>query len=119
MDNITVLYIEDAEQEAFIMRAGMRRLGITIVHILPTEPDLLSTLRTPPHDTAAAIIVDAILVAIDGLDLVQALREAGDTRRLILLTAGTNPDPDLLEALDVIYLRKPVNFNALAEMIRG
>lgn len=119
MDELTVLYVEDDDQEAFIMQMGMRRHGIQIVHVAPQSGDLPARIGQPPYDQASALLIDAVLGATSGLEVARALREAGDARPIYLLTAGENPNPGLLEALGIGFLRKPVNFPALAAQLRG
>ena len=118
MNPLETIYIEDDEQEAFVMRLGMRRQDINILHVRDISEDIVSQLQQPPYDTAAAIMVDAVLPGHNGTELACKLRDSGDNRALILLTAGENPDPELLQKYDIIYIRKPPHFEQLAAMIR-
>ncbi len=119
MDTLEALYIEDDEQEAFIMRVGMRRQGIDVTHVNDITVDTIGSLQAPPYANAAAIIFDAILTGNSGVNLARALRTRGDERLIVLLTAGENPDPKLLKRHDIHYLRKPPKFDQLAAMIRS
>ena len=119
MEALEAVYIEDDEQEAFIMQIGMRRQGIAITHVPEITVDTIGDLQAPPHDKASALIFDAILAGNSGVALARALRAAGDKRLIVLLTAGENPDPPLLRRLEIHYLRKPPNFEYLAAMIRS
>jgi DNA-binding response OmpR family regulator len=118
MDTLEVIYIEDDEQEAFIMRVGMRRQGIKVTHVADISVETIQDLQTPPHINAAAVIFDAILTGNSGVTLARALRSAGDNRLIVLLTAGENPDPEMLKRYKIHYLRKPPKFDQLAAMIR-
>jgi len=117
MDIQDVVYVEDDEQEAFIMRVGMRRQGINILHVQTMTPQMLFQLQDPPYDTATAVIFDAILPGHSGVDLAQQLRTSGDGRLIILLTAAENPDPELLTNYNIRYMRKPPDFERLAAII--
>jgi DNA-binding response OmpR family regulator len=117
MGDMDTIYVEDDEQEAFIMRVGMRRQGITILHVPNITPDSIAALREPPYDTAAAVIFDAILSGQSGIDLALRLRSSGDERLIVLLTAADNPDPELLRKHNIQYMRKPPSFESLARAI--
>jgi DNA-binding response OmpR family regulator len=118
MDILQTIYVEDDEQEAFVMRIGMRRQQIDVVHIDHISLETISQLQEHPFHQAIAIIFDSILRNQNGLELACQLRQQGDQRAMILLTAGDNPDPARLKANDILYLRKPPNFEQLAQLIR-
>ena len=118
MDILDTIYVEDDDQEAFIMRVGMRRQGINILHVPDLTTETISRLQEAPYAQAAAIIFDAILRGQSGVALAHALRTSGDQRPIFLLTAAENPDPELLQRNDIHYLRKPPHFERLAGMIR-
>jgi DNA-binding response OmpR family regulator len=118
MNTLDTIYVEDDEQEAFIMRIGMRRQGINILHVSDITLETITQLKQPPYDQAAAVIFDAILAGQSGVELADELRNSGDERPIFLLTAGENPDPTLLRERNIHYLRKPPHFENLAQMIR-
>ncbi|MAS35896.1 MAG: hypothetical protein CL610_17945 [Anaerolineaceae bacterium] len=118
MEPLETIYVEDDDQEAFIMRVGMRRQGVTILHVPDITPETVTQLTEAPYDRAAAVIFDAILAGQNGVELAEKLREIGDQRPVFLLTAGENPNPKLLRSLNIYYLRKPPHFENLAKMIR-
>lgn len=119
MTTIDVVYVEDDDQEALIMRIRMQRYGINIVHVAQLTLETIERLRQPPHDAAAALILDARLRGQSGLELARALRAAGDTRPIALVTAGDNPDPPLVRALNVQFFSKPLDYEALAAALRS
>jgi DNA-binding response OmpR family regulator len=114
-----IIYIEDDDQEALIMRISMRRHGVNVVHVPSVTLDAVHTLRQPPYDTAAALIFDARLGGYSGLELARSLRAAGETRPIALVTAGDNPDAALLRALNVHFFSKPLNYAALLTALRA
>jgi DNA-binding response OmpR family regulator len=117
-DNLKTIYVEDDEQEAFIMTIGMRRQGVDILLVVDATSDNIALLQVPPYDKASALIFDAILAGASGVELAVKLRESGEQRTIILLTAGENPDARRLASLNIYYMRKPPNYATLAEMIR-
>ncbi len=117
MPTAEIIYVEDSEEEALIMRISMRRYGVSVAHVALLTPETVQTLRQPPYDTAAALIFDARLAGYSGLALARGLRAAGDARPIALVTAGDNPDADLLRALNIHFFTKPLNYQALAEAL--
>lgn len=117
-DTLEIIYVEDDDQEAFIMTIGMRRQGIAIVHIADITLDSVADLQAPPHDRAKGLIFDAILAGASGVELAEKLRDNGDQRPIILLTAGENPDARRLANLGIHYMRKPPHYATLADLVR-
>jgi DNA-binding response OmpR family regulator len=118
MDTLEIIYVEDDEQEAFIMRVGMRRQGINVIHVPTITAETVTSLQEPPYNQAAAVIFDAILAGQNGVELARLLRASGDDRPIFLLTAGENPDPEFLQRHNIRYLRKPPRFESLARTIQ-
>ncbi len=118
MNVLDVIYVEDDEQEALIMKIGMRRFEINILHIPFITVDTLSKLGEPPYQTAVAVLFDEMLAGESGIKLSRTLRDNGDERLIFLLTAGENPDPALLTTQTILFRRKPVDFEELATTIR-
>ncbi|MBL8164332.1 MAG: response regulator [Anaerolineae bacterium] len=115
---MTVIYIEDDETEALLFRLGMGARGIEVLHIPDTQSETLAALDTPEYQAAAAIFVDLWVGTLNGIEVSQFLRSRGDVRPIFLLTAGENPNAQLLQDLNVTYLQKPANFANLAAMIK-
>ena len=112
MDIQDAIYVEDDEQEAFIMRVGMRRQGVTITHVPEITIEAITTLQNPPYDNAVAIIFDAILTGISGVSLARALRASGDERlivRPVILGVEWAPHP-LAHRLNVGLIRENVGW---------
>lgn len=119
MQPIDVIYVEDDEQEAFVFTLGMRVQQVTIHHISQLDTHEINTLLSPPYDTMHVVLFDAMLAGVSGVELAAALRDAGDTRPVFLITAGENPDPQRLANLDISYVRKPVDFAGFASTLRN
>jgi DNA-binding response OmpR family regulator len=115
MQSLSVIYIEDNEQEAFIVQVALEDYGIG-VHIIPhITTDQVNTLQAPPYNEARALLIDTVLFNGDsGLEIARALRERGDSRAIYLVSAGQGPDPKQLDALQIQFLMKPFKFDALA-----
>lgn len=119
MQPIDVIYVEDDDQEAFVLTMGMRVQQVTIHHLAQLDLSEIDRLLTPPYAAMHAVMFDAMLAGVSGVELAAALREAGDTRPIFLLTAAENPDPSRLKRLNIGYIRKPIDFADFARMMRN
>ena len=118
MNTTDIIYIEDNDIEAQIMRLGLQRSGINVLHLADLTTESLLALDSPRFQAAQALLIDAHISGDDGLDFICNLRRAGDNRAMFLITAGENPDPELLQELDITYMQKPVNFNHIARRLQ-
>ncbi len=117
MAEIDVVYIEDDDIEAELFSLGLSTRGVNVLHIPDAEPTSLQLLQNAPYATARAIFIDFWIGVVSGLDVAKWLRENGDSRPFFLLTAGENPDPNMLKQLNITFLQKPANYNKIASAI--
>ena len=120
MDSVPVIYIEDEDTVATLFRLALAPRGVTVLHIADTTPETLEQLDTPDFQAARAVFIDQWIGGMNGIELARVLREKGDNRPFFLLTAGENPNPQLLRELTVTYLRKPIkDYDQLAIQLRN
>ncbi|MFG6433525.1 winged helix-turn-helix domain-containing protein [Roseateles sp. LYH14W] len=112
-----VLLAEDDPLLGDGLRAGLRQLGFLVDWVrdgLAAE----SELRAHPY---AAAVLDLGLPLKDGMDVLAAIRRAGLTLPVLVLTAR-DALPDRIRGLDVgadDYVVKPVDLNELAARLRA
>lgn len=116
-ETIDVIYIEDEETDALLFKLGLSSRGINVLHIPDSNPESLKVLDTPQYQNARTIFIDLWVGVVNGVDLAQLLRNRGDERPFFLMTAGENPNPELLRTLNMTYMRKPPDFAKLAALI--
>jgi two-component system, OmpR family, copper resistance phosphate regulon response regulator CusR len=78
-------------------------------------------LKSARSDSYDAVILDVMLPRIDGFQVLQALREAGDKTPVLMLTARSGLD-DRVKGLDLgadDYLPKPFAFRELLARLRA
>jgi DNA-binding response OmpR family regulator len=119
MGAFTVIYVEDDETETFLFNLGLSSRGIDVLPIGDARSQTLALLDTPDYRAAKAVFLDLWLADVNGIDLAQHLRSQGDMRPFFLLTAGENPDPDQLHSLGITYIRKPADYDKVAEMVQA
>jgi len=111
-----ILIIEDdSETSAFIVR-GLSELG----HQVVAAADGRDGLFHATEDGFDAMVIDRMLPGLDGLSLVRALRAAGNTTPVLLLTAigGIADRVEGLESGADDYLVKPFAFTELAARVQ-
>lgn len=106
-----ILLIEDDQSVAEFVEKGFLDKGQIITHAA-TGTDGLGLAKDEVYD---AIIIDRMLPEIDGLSIVKALRDEGDTIPILILSA-LGEVSDRIDGLKVgadDYLAKPFDFEEL------
>jgi DNA-binding response OmpR family regulator len=114
-----IIYIEDDEIEAQIFGLGLSKRGIHVLHIPNLDNEHLDDLDAPDYRQARAVFFDMFIGAVNGMELARLLRERGDNRPFFLITAGENPNPDMLDQINMTYLRKPIDFKTVANSLQA
>lgn len=106
-----ILLIEDDQSVAAFVEKGFIDKGQVITHAA-TGTDGLGLAKDEAYD---AIIIDRMLPELDGLSIVKALRDEGDTTPILILSA-LGEVGDRIDGLKVgadDYLAKPFDFEEL------
>ncbi|KIL99411.1 response regulator in two-component regulatory system with PhoQ [Paramagnetospirillum magnetotacticum MS-1] len=112
-----ILLIEDDSEAAAYMAKGLREAGHVIDHAA-TGTDGLFLATSERWD---AMIIDRMLPGLDGLSIIQALRAAGNTTPVLVLSALGKVDDRVrgLKAGGDDYLVKPYAFAELLARIEA
>lgn len=112
------LIIEDEIRLARTVASVLREEASFAVDQAADGEDGLHLASTAPYDV---IILDLLLPKIGGLEVLQRLRKAGCSSRIIILTARDSP-ADISRGLDLgadDYLTKPFDMNELVARCRA
>jgi len=112
-----ILLAEDDPLLGDGLRAGLRQLGFRVDWVRDGQA-AERELRGQPY---AAAVLDLGLPLLDGLDVLAAVRRAGITLPVLVLTAR-DAVPDRIRGLDAgadDYVIKPVDLNELAARLRA
>ncbi len=118
---VTILLIEDNPDDESLMVRALRTGTSATIEIARDGQQALDYLLNDANDTPRLVLLDLKLPEIDGLKVLQRIREHERTRLtpVVILTSVSAPN-------DVAagyrhgansYLRKPVDFDQFAEVI--
>ncbi len=112
-----ILIIEDDLEAAAYLVKGLRESG----HLPDHAPDGESGLHQASDGGYDVLVVDRMLPKRDGLSVIQALRDEGDTTPILILSALGEVDDRVkgLKAGSDDYLTKPFAFSELLARIEA
>jgi two-component system, OmpR family, response regulator len=117
LDRVRVLVVEDDPAIAAFVAGGLRGAGYTVDEALDGETGLELALAEP-YDAA---VLDLMLPKRDGLSVIEAIRRAGVTTPVLILTARRSID-DRVKGLQIggdDYLTKPFAFAELLARVQA
>jgi two-component system response regulator len=130
MENKTILLVEDnPDDEALTLRALKRNNILNEVIVARDGAEALDYLfARGAHDgrdsgkQPEVILLDLKLPKVDGLEVLQEIRQDDRTRRLpVVILTSSNEERDIIAGYDLganSYIRKPVDFNQFMEAVR-
>jgi two-component system OmpR family response regulator len=112
-----VLVVEDDPKIASFVVNGLKQGGFAVDHRADGEEGLLLA-RAAPYDAA---VIDIMLPKMDGLALVQTLRQEGIRLPVIILSAKASVDDRIkgLQAGGDDYVTKPFAFSELLARVQA
>jgi len=117
MDDMRLLVVEDDSKIASFVVNGLKQSGYAVDHCADGEEGLARA-QTVPYDAA---VMDVMLPKMDGLSVVQELRNKGVKTPVLILSAKASVDDRVkgLQAGGDDYLTKPFAFSELAARIQA
>jgi DNA-binding response OmpR family regulator len=116
---VDVIYIDDDDTEVLLFQVAMSARGVQVLSLPNAYPDSLQRLAEPVYRAARVVFFDLMIGTVSGLDLGRSLRQNGDNRPFFLVTAANNPNPVLLDQLQITFLPKPLDFNEVAALVHS
>jgi two-component system response regulator QseB len=110
-----VLLVEDDLVSASALRTILTRRGFEVIHVITVADAKLRL-----SDNPAFVILDLMLPDGDGIAVLQSIRDAGMTSRVVVTTAVS--DHDRLRSVQAlkpeIVLQKPIDLTLLLNSLR-
>jgi CheY-like chemotaxis protein len=114
---LTVLLVEDTEDNRFMMRRLLEMSGYRVVEALNGEEAVKRAKAHSPH----LILMDLSLPVIDGLAATRLIRRLPECESTPIIAVSAHDTSDFQsEAIDAgcnTYVTKPIDFNELEELI--
>jgi two-component system, OmpR family, copper resistance phosphate regulon response regulator CusR len=112
---VKLLLVEDEIRIASFVMKGLTSSGYRVEHAASGR-DGIARLAGAPYDL---VLLDLGLPDIDGLEVLQQLRDGGTTVPVIVLTARTDARDEALRLGADEFLAKPLAFSQLLELVRA
>jgi DNA-binding response OmpR family regulator len=112
-----VLIVEDDTTIAGFISKGLRQAGFAIDHVTTAEDGLVMA-RSNPYDAA---IIDIMLPQMDGLTLIERLREGRINTPILILSARRSVDDRIrgFQRGGDDYITKPFSFSELLVRLKA
>jgi two-component system OmpR family response regulator len=112
-----ILLVEDDPQAASYLVKGLKEQGMTVDHVADGRAGLFQA-TAGGYDV---IVLDRMLPGLDGLSILKAVRAAGDTTPVLVLSALSDVDARVegLRAGSDDYLTKPFAFTELMARVEA
>jgi CheY-like chemotaxis protein len=116
---LTVLLVEDTEDNRFMMRRLLEMSGYRVVEATNGE----EAVRIAEAESPKLILMDLSLPMIDGLAATRLIRKLPKLKKIPIIAVSAHDSSDFLtEALEAgcnSYITKPIDFNELEQLIVG
>lgn len=114
---VTVLLVEDTEDNRFMMRRLLEMSGFNVVEATNGE----EAVRLAETESPGLILMDLSLPVIDGLAATRLIRKLPNNARTPIIAVSAHDTSDFLaEALQAgcnSYITKPIDFAELEQLI--
>lgn len=115
---IKVAYVEDEPSIAQLLASGLGLFGIKVHPIYMSAEALLDDKDQPALAEADILFFDIRLPGRNGVELATELREMGETRPFVLVSAWPAPPDSKLNAINARFLAKPFDFADVVKTIQ-
>ena len=116
-EEVTVLLVEDTEDNRFMMRRLLEMSGYRVVEATNGE----EAVKVAEAEAPGLILMDLSLPMIDGLAATRLIRKLPKCRKTPIIAVSAHDTSDFLaEALEAgcnSYITKPIDFSELENLI--
>ena len=117
---IKVTYVEDEPAIAELLKSGLDLFGIEVNPIYSDAEEALEKIvkNQPPLSDCNLLVFDIRLPGMTGLELAKRLRDAGERRPILIVSAYQPPPRAQLEELQAHFMPKPFDFAGIVSKIQ-
>lgn len=107
---IKIVYVEDEPSIAQLLVSGLGLFGIEVHPVYSNAEALLENLEEGTYDEVDIFFFDIRLPKMTGVELAAVLRERGEERPFVLVSAWPKPQAEILNKVRAAFLPKPFDF---------
>jgi len=117
-ENVKIAYVEDEPSIAQLLVSGLGLFGIEVKPVFMSAEELLSNADGPELAEVDLFFFDIRLPKMTGLELANKLREHGEERPFVLVSAWPAPTDKDLQKIGAEFLPKPFDFPDVIQTIQ-
>ena len=117
-ETVKIAYVEDEPSIAQLLVSGLRLFGIEVKPVFMNAEDLLNQANEPELAEVDLFFFDIRLPKMTGMELAGKLRELGEERPFVLVSAWPSPATKDLEKIGAVFLPKPFDFPDVIQTIQ-
>lgn len=115
---MTIAYVEDEPSIAQLLVSGLSLFGIEVHPVYSSAEQLLNVVGKENLSKIDIFFFDIRLPKKTGIELAEELRQRGEKRPFVLVSAWPSPPQEKLEELEAIFLSKPFDFPDVIKTIQ-
>jgi DNA-binding response OmpR family regulator len=117
-EEIKVVYVEDEPSIAKLLSSGLGLFGIRVSPIFMSAEEPLDHVGEESFNEGDILMFDIRLPKMTGVDLAGKLREKGEKRPFVLVSAWPSPSKEKLQEIGAVFLPKPFDFPDVVQTIQ-
>ncbi|MBK8901204.1 MAG: response regulator [Anaerolineaceae bacterium] len=115
---VKIAYVEDEPSIAQLLVSGLGLFGIEVRPVFMSAEELLKQTDSEALSEVDLFFFDIRLPRMTGMELAGKLREQGEERPFVLVSAWPPPSSDQLDKIDAVFLPKPFDFPDVIQTIQ-
>lgn len=117
-ETVKIAYVEDEPSIAQLLVSGLGLFGIAVQPVFMSAEDMLKRVDSPELKEIDLFFFDIRLPKMTGLELAEKLRELGEERPFVLVSAWPAPSKEALQKIGAEFLPKPFDFPDVVQTIQ-
>ena len=117
-ETVKIAYVEDEPSIAQLLVSGLGLFGIEVRPVFMSAEELLKQTGSEALSEVNLFFFDIRLPKMTGLELAGKLRELGEKRPFVLVSAWPAPSAEQLDKIGAVFLPKPFDFPDVIQTIQ-
>ena len=115
---VKIAYVEDEPSIAQLLVSGLGLFGIEVQPVFMSAEEMLKQTESEALSEGDLFFFDIRLPRMTGLELAGKLRDLGEKRPFVLVSAWPAPSAEQLDKIDAVFLPKPFDFPDVIQTIQ-